>query len=75
MKCDLADGGIDKKYISAIKSRVGKACRKVGQESVQIHGGIAVTDELDVGHYFKRLTTIQFIFGSTDWHTQRFASM
>jgi alkylation response protein AidB-like acyl-CoA dehydrogenase len=74
MKCDSA-GGIDKKQISAAKSRIGKAARKVGQESVQIHGGIGVTDELDVGHYFKRLTTIQFIFGSTDWHTQRFAEL
>lgn len=74
MKSD-GSGGIDKKYVSAAKSRVGKAARKVGQESVQIHGGIGVTDELDVGHYFKRLTTIQFIFGSTDWHTQRFAEL
>ncbi len=74
MKSDAADG-VDKKYVSAAKSRVGKAARKVGQESVQIHGGIAVTDELDVGHYFKRLTTIQFIFGSTDFHTQRFAEL
>ena len=74
MKCDAA-GGIDKKTISAAKSRIGKAARKVGQESVQLHGGIGVTDELDVGHYFKRLTTIQFIFGSTDFHTQRFAEL
>lgn len=74
MKCDGADG-VDQKSVSAAKSRVGKAARKVGQESVQIHGGIAVTDELDVGHYFKRLTTIQFIFGSTDWHTQRFTEL
>jgi len=74
MKCDSA-GGIDKKQISAAKSRIGKAARKVGQEAVQIHGGIGVTDELDVGHYFKRLTTIQFIFGSTDFHTQRFADL
>ncbi|MFT7131176.1 MAG: alkylation response protein AidB-like acyl-CoA dehydrogenase, partial [Gammaproteobacteria bacterium] len=41
----------------------------------QIHGGVAVTDELDVGHYFKRLTTIQFLFGSTDHHIERFASL
>lgn len=74
MKCDAA-GGVDKKAVSAAKSRIGKAARRVGQEAVQIHGGIGVTDELDVGHYFKRLTTIQFIFGSTDWHTQRFAEL
>ncbi|MEX1032985.1 MAG: acyl-CoA dehydrogenase [Cellvibrionaceae bacterium] len=72
MKCDSA-GGVDPKSVSAAKSRIGKAARLVGQEAIQLHGGIGVTDELDVGHFFKRLTTIQFVFGSTDWHTQRFA--
>jgi len=62
------------KALSAAKSRIGKAARLVGQESIQIHGGIGVTDELDVGHYFKRLTAIQFSFGSTDYHTMRFAN-
>jgi alkylation response protein AidB-like acyl-CoA dehydrogenase len=68
-------GGKAPKALSAAKSRIGKAARLVGQESVQIHGGVAVTDELDVGHYFKRLTTIQFLFGSTDHHIERFASL
>lgn len=62
------------KAVSAAKSRIGKAARLVGEESIQIHGGIGVTDELDVGHYFKRLTAIQFLFGSTDHHTARFAA-
>lgn len=73
MEMDRLDGRAPK-ALSAAKSRIGKAARLVGQESVQIHGGIAVTDELDVGHYFKRLTTIQFSFGSTDYHTTRFAN-
>jgi len=73
MEMDRLDGRAPK-ALSAAKSRIGKAARLVGQESVQIHGGIAVTDELDVGHYFKRLTTIQFSFGSTDYHTNRFAN-
>jgi len=67
-----ANNGVAPKAVSAAKSRIGKAARLVGQEAVQIHGGIGVTDELDVGHFFKRLTTIQFMFGSTDFHTQRF---
>ena len=67
-------GGYAPRELSAAKSRIGKAARKVSQESVQIHGGIGVTDELDVGHYFKRLTSIQYLFGSTDWHTRRFAA-
>lgn len=74
MKCDSA-GGVDRKAVSAAKSRIGKAARQVGQEAIQLHGGIGVTEELDVGHYFKRLTAIQFIFGSTDYHTQRFAEL
>ncbi|MCX2979662.1 pimeloyl-CoA dehydrogenase small subunit [Halieaceae bacterium IMCC14734] len=67
-------GGYAPRELSAAKSRIGKAARKVSQESVQIHGGIGVTDDLDVGHYFKRLTSIQYLFGSTDWHTRRFAA-
>ena len=63
------------KAVSAAKSRVGRAIRKVGQEAVQIHGGIAVTDELDVGHYFKRVTTIEHLFGNTDFHTLRYARL
>lgn len=73
MEMDRLDG-FAPKALSAAKSRIGKAARLVGQESIQIHGGIGVTDELDVGHYFKRLTTIQYSFGSTDYHTARFAS-
>lgn len=67
-----AGNGVAPKAVSAAKSRIGKAARHVGQEAVQIHGGIGVTDELDVAHLFKRLTTIQHLFGSTDFHTQRF---
>lgn len=63
------------KAVSAAKSRVGKALRKVGQEAVQIHGGIGVTDELDVGHYFKRLTAIELSFGNSDYHSNRFAAL
>lgn len=66
--------GVDAKAISAAKSRIGKAANLVGRESIQIHGGIGMTDELDVGHIFKRLTTIQYLFGSTDNHTKRFAT-
>ncbi|WP_444888677.1 acyl-CoA dehydrogenase family protein [Microbulbifer sp. JMSA008] len=67
------NNGVAPKAISAAKSRIGKAARLVGQEAIQLHGGIGVTEELDVSHYFKRLTTIQYFFGSTDYHTRRFA--
>jgi alkylation response protein AidB-like acyl-CoA dehydrogenase len=74
LKMDSNDGH-DAKALSAAKSRIGKAASLVGREAIQIHGGIGMTDEIDVGHIFKRLTTIQFLFGSTDVHTRRFASL
>jgi len=63
------------KAVSAAKSRAGRAMRRVGQEAVQIHGGIGMTDELDVGHYFKRVTTLEKLFGDTSFHTQRYARL
>src|SRR5690554_1548393 len=76
MKLDSAtDREEAAKAVAAAKSRVGRAMRTVGQESVQIHGGIGVTDELDVGHYFKRVTGIENLFGTTDHHTQRYAAL
>ncbi|GAB3095632.1 pimeloyl-CoA dehydrogenase small subunit [Aestuariicella hydrocarbonica] len=74
MKLDQGGAEADK-AVSAMKSRIGKAARKIGQESIQIHGGIGVTEELDVGHYFKRLTMIELLFGNGDFHTQRFAKL
>jgi alkylation response protein AidB-like acyl-CoA dehydrogenase len=60
---------------SAAKAQIGKAGRFVGQQAVQIHGGMGMTDELNVGHYFKRLTIIDTLFGSTDHHLRRFAQL
>ena len=61
--------------VSAAKSRVSKAIRRVGQEAIQLHGGIGTTEELDVGHFFKRVTAIDVMFGDGDWHTDRFAAL
>jgi len=74
MKLDQ-DSDDSAKSIAAMKSLVGRASRKVGQEAIQIHGGIGVTDELDVGHYFKRLTMIELLFGNSDYQTQRFSEL
>ena len=60
------------KAVSAAKSRVGKACKFVGQSAIQIHGGMGMTDELAVGHYFKRATMIENQFGSIDHHLGRY---
>jgi alkylation response protein AidB-like acyl-CoA dehydrogenase len=60
-----------KRAISAIKYQVGTAGKLVGQEAIQLHGGMGMSWEFDVGHYFKRLTVIAQIFGNSDWHLDR----
>ncbi|MFT3809163.1 MAG: acyl-CoA dehydrogenase family protein [Micropepsaceae bacterium] len=64
-----------KKAASAAKVQIGKAGRFIGQSAVQIHGGMGMTDELNVGHYFKRLTMIDTLFGNVDHHLKRYASL
>ena len=61
--------------VSAMKIQTGKAGRLIGQETIQLHGGIAMSDEYIAGHYFKRLTVITRLFGDHDWHLDRFASL
>jgi alkylation response protein AidB-like acyl-CoA dehydrogenase len=61
--------------VSAAKATVGRAARFVGQQAVQLHGGMGMTEELAIGHYFKRLTAIQYEFGSSDFHVDRYATL
>ncbi|TRW81521.1 pimeloyl-CoA dehydrogenase small subunit [Mycolicibacterium sp. 018/SC-01/001] len=61
--------------VSAAKATVGRAARFVGQQAVQLHGGMGMTEELAIGHYFKRLTALQYEFGSTDFHIDRYAAL
>jgi len=69
-----AAGDAEAKHaISSIKYQVGTAGRKVGQEAVQIHGGMGVSWDVDIAHYFKRLTVIDQILGNADWHLDRLA--
>ncbi|MAS58255.1 MAG: pimeloyl-CoA dehydrogenase small subunit [Gammaproteobacteria bacterium] len=62
-----------KKSISGLKYQIGKAGKFIGQQAIQIHGGMGVTDELNIGHFFKRLTTIGTIFGNSDFHLKRYS--
>jgi alkylation response protein AidB-like acyl-CoA dehydrogenase len=57
------------------KVQIGRAGRFVGQAAVQIHGGMGVTDEMKVGHYFKRVTMIDAQFGNVDHHLKRYADL
>ncbi len=72
MAVNEPDANARAKAISAAKTLVGQACRFVGQSAVQLHGGIGVTDEINVSHYFKRLTMINLTFGDSDWHLARY---
>lgn len=64
-----------KKAVSAAKVRIGQGARFVGQQAIQIHGGMGMTDELAVGHYFKRLTMIESEFGGVDFHMKRYTDL
>ena len=59
--------------IAAAKVQIGKSGKFVGQQSIQLHGGIGMTMEAKIGHYFKRLTMIESTFGDTDYHQRRVA--
>ena len=56
-----------------MKYQIGAIGRKVGQEAVQLQGGMGVSWELDIAHYFKRLTAIDQMFGNADWHLDKLA--
>jgi alkylation response protein AidB-like acyl-CoA dehydrogenase len=60
---------------SAAKVTVAQACRFVGQNAVQLHGGMGMTDDLAIGHCFKRATMIEYEHGTADWHLARHAGL
>ena len=63
------------KAVSAAKVSIGKHARFVGQQAVQVHGGMGVTDEMRVGHYFKRVTMLDATYGNVDYHLKRYMSL
>ncbi len=75
LKIDDADPAARRKAASAAKVQIGKSGRFVGQGAVQLHGGMGVTDELNVSHYFKRLTMIDSIFGNQQFHLTRYGQI
>jgi len=72
----LSDSDAERaKAASAAKVQIGKACKFVGQNAIQLHGGMGMTDEMAIGHYFKRATMIEGLFGSTDHHLARYEAL
>ncbi|VXB07409.1 acyl-CoA dehydrogenase family protein [Massilia sp. 9I] len=74
VKLDAGDVAERRRVVSAAKYRVGQAARFIGQQAVQLHGGMGVTDELAAAHYFKRLSMIELTLGDRDHHLARFAA-
>ena len=71
MASDFKDPIERAKAVAAAKVQVGNSGKFVGQQSIQLHGGIGMTMEAKIGHYFKRLTMIETTFGDTDYHLRR----
>jgi pimeloyl-CoA dehydrogenase small subunit len=69
-----ADAAVRSRSISAAKVQIGKSGKHIGEEAVQLHGGIAMTMEYKVGHYFKRMTILEQLFGDTDTHQEKVAA-
>jgi alkylation response protein AidB-like acyl-CoA dehydrogenase len=63
-----------RKALSAAKVQVARSGRYVGQQAIQLHGAIGMTDEYAIGHYFKRLTAIELTFGDAAYHLRRYAT-
>jgi alkylation response protein AidB-like acyl-CoA dehydrogenase len=74
VKVASADAAERRRTVSAAKARVGQAMKYIGQQAVQLHGGMGVTNELPAAHYFKRLSMIELTLGDTDHHLARFVA-
>ncbi len=75
VKVDSADAAERARAIHAAKVRAGRAIKFVGQAAIQMHGGMGMTDELPVSHYFKRATMIDAALGDVDHHLAAFAAL
>ena len=68
------DAAERRRGISAAKVQIARSGRFVGQKAIQIHGGIGMSEEYKVGHYFKRMTMIERLLGDVDFHLARFSA-
>jgi alkylation response protein AidB-like acyl-CoA dehydrogenase len=71
---DANDGDLSR-LASGAKSKIGYAAKFVADQAVQLHGGMGMTDELNVGHYFKRISSINIQFGDPAYHVLRYAQL
>ena len=69
------DARLRARAMSGAKYLVGKHGRLIGQRAIQLHGGMGMTDEMSIGHYFKRLTMIDVMFGDAAYHLKRYPTL
>jgi alkylation response protein AidB-like acyl-CoA dehydrogenase len=74
MRAAEPEGRDRRRALAAAKVVVGNACRFVGQQAVQLHGGMGVTDEIAVSHLFRRLTALEMALGDTAHHLEQFVT-
>ncbi|MBR0796960.1 acyl-CoA dehydrogenase family protein [Bradyrhizobium jicamae] len=74
LSLDAGEAGLSR-LASGAKSRIGYAGKFVADQAVQLHGGMGMTDELNVGHYFKRISSINIQFGDPAYHVLRYAQL
>lgn len=75
MQCEAADVVERRRVLSAAKALIGQSARFIGQQAVQLHGGMGMADELDVSHLFRRLTAMELTLGDTDHHLENFVTL
>lgn len=75
VRVDSTDADERRRAVSAAKAYLGQASKFVAQQAVQLHGGIGVTEELDVGHFFRQLTALATLYGDRERHLDRVAGL
>lgn len=75
LRLDDEDETRREKAVSAAKVKIGQSGQFIGENSIQLHGGMGMTDEMQIGHYFKRLAMIDVMFGDHSFHLKRYVTL
>ncbi len=75
LRLDDEDEARREKAVSAAKVKIGQSGKFIGENSIQLHGGMGMTDEMQIGHYFKRLAMIDVMFGDHNYHLKRYVTL
>lgn len=75
LRLDDEDEVRREKAVSAAKVKIGQSGQFIGENAIQLHGGMGMTDEMQIGHYFKRLAMIDVMFGDHSYHLKRYVTL